>query len=133
MSNEPFRLAASPAGAPSDSAPTSPSAAKPTPRSAAPPPRPSASSKPQPGPGGSHPPHGSHKAAPPEQTHAEDFYYVKQIQARTKLVIVLRDGEEIQGIIEWYDKTCIKVTPNNDPPVVIYKAAIKYMYKQSEG
>jgi len=25
------------------------------------------------------------------------------------MVIVLQDGEEVHGIIEWYDKTCIKV------------------------
>ena len=73
------------------------------------------------------------KPVPPDQTNAENFYYVKQIQAKTKLVIVLRDGEEIQGVIDWYDRACIKVTPNSDPPVVIYKSAIKYMYKQSEG
>ena len=25
------------------------------------------------------------------------------------MVIVLRDGEEIHGVIEWYDKHCLKV------------------------
>src|ERR1700740_803199 len=31
------------------------------------------------------------KTPPPEQTHAENFYYQKQIQAKTRMVIVLRD------------------------------------------
>ncbi len=40
---------------------------------------------------------GGRKAAPPEQTNAENFYYQKQMQAKTPMVIVLRDGEEIHG------------------------------------
>jgi host factor-I protein len=48
-------------------------------------------------------------------------------------VIVLRDGEEIHGVIEWYDKSCIKVNRDGgDPNLLIYKPAIKYMYKESE-
>ena len=52
---------------------------------------------------------GGRKAAPPEQTNAENFYYQKQMQSKTPMVIVLQDGEEIHGVIEWYDKACIKV------------------------
>ncbi len=77
---------------------------------------------------------GGKKAAPPEQTNAENFYYQKQMQSRTPMVIVLRDGEEVRGIIEWYDRTCIKVSRDNgDPNLMIYKPAIKYMYKEGEN
>ncbi len=77
---------------------------------------------------------GGRKPAPPEQTNAENFYYQKQMQSHTPMVIVLRDGEEIHGVIEWYDKTCIKVLRSNgDPNLMIYKPAIKYMYKEGEG
>ena len=50
------------------------------------------------------------KLAPPEQTHAENFYYQKQMQTKTPMVLVLQDDEEVHGIIEWYDKYCLKVT-----------------------
>jgi host factor-I protein len=74
------------------------------------------------------------KAAPPEQTNAENFYYQKQMQSKTPMVIVLRDGEEVHGIIEWYDKTCIKVIrENGGPNLMIYKPAIKYMFKEDES
>ena len=74
------------------------------------------------------------KLAPPEQTHAENFYYQKQMQSRTPMVIVLRDGEEVHGIIEWYDKTCIKITrEDGGPNLMIYKPAIKYMFKEEEN
>jgi sRNA-binding regulator protein Hfq len=77
---------------------------------------------------------GGKKMAPPEQTNAENFYYQKQMQSRTPMVIVLRDGEEVRGIIEWYDRTCIKVNrENGEPNLMIYKPAIKYMYKEGEN
>jgi sRNA-binding regulator protein Hfq len=74
------------------------------------------------------------KPAPPEQTNAENFYYQKQMQARTPMVIVLQDGEEVHGIIEWYDRTCLKVNrEGGEPNLLIYKPAIKYMYKEGEN
>jgi host factor-I protein len=73
------------------------------------------------------------KNAPPEQTHAENFYYQKQMQSKTPMVVVLQDGEEIHGVIEWYDKTCIKVNRIGASNLLIYKPAIKYMYKESEA
>ncbi len=73
------------------------------------------------------------KTPPPEQTHAENFYYQKQMQAKTPMVIVLTDGETVHGVIEWYDKHCIKITRNGQPNVLIYKPSIKYIYKESES
>src|SRR3954465_12694356 len=40
---------------------------------------------------------GAKKTTPAEQTHAENFYYLKQIATKTPLVVVLRDGEEVHG------------------------------------
>jgi host factor-I protein len=72
------------------------------------------------------------KLAPPEQTHAENFYYQKQMQGKTPMVIVLQDDEEVHGVIEWYDKYCLKVNRTGEPNLLIYKPSIKYMYKESE-
>ena len=79
------------------------------------------------------PVNGGKKAPPPEQTHAENFYYQKQMQAHTPMVLVLHDGEEIHGVIEWYDKYCLKVNRNGASNLLVYKPSIKYMYKESEG
>ena len=76
---------------------------------------------------------GGKKTAPPEQTNAENFYYQKQMQAKTPMVVVLQDGEEIHGIIEWYDRNCIKMNRNGQPNLMIYKPCIKYMFKESEN
>lgn len=69
------------------------------------------------------------RSPPPEQTNAENFYYLKQMQSKTPMVIVLKDGEELHGVIEWYDKCCLKVNRENEPNVLVYKPNIKYMYK----
>jgi len=73
------------------------------------------------------------KTAPPEQTHAENFYYQKQMQSKTPMVVVLQDDEEIHGVIEWYDKYCLKLNRTGAPNLLVYKPSIKYMYKESEA
>ena len=73
------------------------------------------------------------KPTPPEQTNAENFYYLKQMQSRTPMVVVLDTGEAIRGVIEWYDKNCIKVHRQNEPNLLIMKSSVRYMYKDSES
>jgi sRNA-binding regulator protein Hfq len=67
-----------------------------------------------------------------EGTHrqAELFYLQKQIQSQTPMVIVLEDGEHVEGCIEWYDRNSLKVRGRSK--TLIYKSAIKYMYKLGE-
>jgi hypothetical protein len=95
------------------------------------------------GDGGSHAPHrgAPHAAAavqvrkripPPLETSAEIFYYKKQIDAHTPMVIVLLDGEEIEGTIEWYDRGALKVNRKAAPNLLILKRNIKYMFKADE-
>ena len=69
---------------------------------------------------------------PPNETNAEIFYYKKQIDAHTVMVIVLLDGEEIEGTIEWYDRGALKVNRKSAPNLLVLKRNIKYMYKADE-
>ena len=88
--------------------------------------------------GGSRPQHGnngpapSKKPAPPESTHAENFYWVKQMQSCTPMAVVLENGEVLHGIVEWYDKDCIKLTRQGSPNLMIFKRVIKYVHKDGE-
>lgn len=65
------------------------------------------------------------------QRQAELFYLQKQIQSQTPMVIVLEDGELVEGHIEWYDRHALKV--RGRARTLVYKSAIKYMYKLGEG
>ena len=73
------------------------------------------------------------KANAPDQTHAENFYYQKQIQNKTAVVVVLKDGEQVQGMIEWYDRKCIKLNRNGASNLLLYKPSIRYIYKAAES
>src|SRR5262245_48027360 len=73
------------------------------------------------------------KRVPPEQTHAESFYYKKQMDNRTQMVLVLQDGEELRGTIEWYDRNCIKLHRTEGPNLLVLKHNVKYIYKAEEA
>ena len=73
------------------------------------------------------------RATPPEHTSAENFYYLKQMQNETSMVLVLQDGEELRGVIEWYDKACLKLNRPEGRNLLVYKDAIKYLYKDDEA
>ena len=72
------------------------------------------------------------KRVPPEQTNAEQYYYLKQMTNKTPMVVKLLDGVEIHGIIEWYDKHCVKINRVAEPNLLIPKHFIKYMHKEHE-
>jgi sRNA-binding regulator protein Hfq len=65
------------------------------------------------------------------QRQAELFYLQKQIQSQTPMVIVLEDGEHVEGTIEWYDRNSLKVRGRSRS--LVYKSAIKYMYKLGDA
>ncbi|MDQ3755940.1 MAG: hypothetical protein M3371_14560 [Acidobacteriota bacterium] len=72
------------------------------------------------------------KRVPPTETSAEIFYYKKQMDAHTVMVIVLQDGEEVEGTIEWYDRAALKVNRKSAPNVLLLKHNIKYMFKAED-
>lgn len=72
-------------------------------------------------------------ASHPEPSHAEVFYYQKQVQAQTSMVVVLDDGEQLDGIIEWFDKDAVKLRLTTLQRVLIYKSSIKFIYKIGEN
>lgn len=69
------------------------------------------------------------KSHPPFETHAENYYYLKQMNKKTPMAVVLQDGERVDGYVEWYDRNCIKLTRQDEPNLMIYKHSIKYLYK----
>ena len=74
----------------------------------------------------------TYAAAPAEQTFAENFYFQKQLQNKTLMTVLLKNGDTINGTIEWYDRNCLKLNRTGKPNLLLYKPAIRYMYKSSE-
>lgn len=75
-----------------------------------------------------------------DSSHAEVFYFQKQIQAQTRMIVMLENGEELEGVIEWYDRYAIKLRnvgrggPQSGARtrVLVYKDSIRYIYKAGE-
>ena len=72
------------------------------------------------------------KKIPPSETNAEIFYYKKQMDQHTLMVIVLLDGEEVEGTIEWYDRAALKINRKGAPNIMLLKHNIKYMFKAED-
>jgi host factor-I protein len=66
---------------------------------------------------------------PPERTSREADYYQDLIKNRTCLKVLLKDGNVIEGSLEYYDKTFLRITRENQPNAFIYKTDIKYFYE----
>jgi sRNA-binding regulator protein Hfq len=73
------------------------------------------------------------KTHPPSETFAENYYYLKQMNKKTHVSIVFVDGETIDGVIEWYDRNCIKLNRSDAPNLLIYKRSVKYIYKLEDA
>ena len=71
------------------------------------------------------------KPVPPDQTNAENFYYVKQMQAKTPMVFVLAGWRDTAR----RDRVVRPLLPQGEshrgPNILLYKPAIKYMYKEN--
>jgi hypothetical protein len=48
------------------------------------------------------------------------------------MVLVLLDGEEVEGTIEWYDRGALKINRRSAPNLLVLKRHIKYIYKAEE-
>ena len=68
----------------------------------------------------------------PASSHAEAFYFQKQVQQQTDMTVVLEDGEALHGTLEWYDRCAIKLRSGRQR-ILIYKASIKYLFKTSDA
>src|SRR5258708_1980465 len=70
-------------------------------------------------------------ARAPEQTF-EEAKYLKQLIENSKTVRVkLADGEEVVGIIEYYDQSFIRLTRIGEANLFIFKHDIKYLVEES--
>ena len=76
--------------------------------------------------------HANVEAHTPGSSHAEAFYFQKQMQQQTEMTVILEDGEELHGVIQWYDKCVVKLLVGRSR-VMIYKSVIKYLYKTSDA
>jgi len=66
---------------------------------------------------------------PAEQTFEEVKYLKRLIELKLPVCVKLSDGEEVRGVIEYYDQRFIRITRDGAPNLFIFKHDIKYLYE----
>jgi RNA chaperone Hfq len=51
------------------------------------------------------------------------------MQGKTHMMVHLTNGEQLEGVIEWYDRECLKLNRIGAPNLLLFKHCIKYMHK----
>ncbi len=70
------------------------------------------------------------KSRAPEQTFEEVRYLKHLIEGEIPVRIKLCEGEEVDGVIEYYDHSFIRITREGAPNLFIYKHDIKYLIEE---
>jgi host factor-I protein len=53
------------------------------------------------------------------------------IEQSTPVRVKMADGEEVRGVIEYYDQSFIRLTREGEPNLFIFKHDIKYIQEDS--
>ncbi len=65
------------------------------------------------------------KGAPSGDTGQEALYLKSLSERQVPVAIKLRDGEVVNGWIEYFDETMVRLTREGKPNLFIYKAQIR--------
>jgi len=72
---------------------------------------------------------GTSKTKAPEQTFEEARYLRKLSENQVPVRIRLTDNSEVEGTVEFYDVSFIRLTRKGEPNLFLYKHDIKYLYE----
>lgn len=63
----------------------------------------------------------------PEHTFEEAKYLKRLIEQQVPVRVRLSNNEEVDGIVEYYDASFIRITRKGEPNLFIFKHDIKYL------
>jgi len=69
------------------------------------------------------------KSKAPEQTFEEVKYLRYLIENEIPVCIRLSNNDEVQGLVEFFDASFIRITRHNEPNLFLFKHDIKYLYE----
>jgi hypothetical protein len=70
----------------------------------------------------------SAKSAPARGGSSHEVAYLRQlIEGEVPVVIKIKGGEEVDGVIEYYDNSFIRLTRNGHPNLFIFKKDILHL------
>ena len=71
----------------------------------------------------------SSKTKAPEQTLEESKYLKQLIDGGVRIRVKLSDNSELEGRVEFYDESFLRITREGEPNLFVYKHDIKYLYE----
>lgn len=71
------------------------------------------------------------KSTPPEETSQEAAYLKLLGEKQKPVTIKLADGEIVQGWIEYYDRSMLRLTREDKPNLFIFKHEIMYIVEDA--
>ena len=71
----------------------------------------------------------SSKTKAPEQTLEEPKYLKRLVDNGVPVRVKLINNDELDGIIEFYDESFIRLTRTGQPNLFVYKHDIKYLHE----
>jgi host factor-I protein len=69
------------------------------------------------------------KTKAPEQTLEETRYLRQLVDQQTMVRVRLTSNEEVEGRVEFFDLSFIRLTRDQQPNLFIFKHDIKYLYE----
>ncbi|HYO82838.1 MAG TPA: hypothetical protein VES20_15640 [Bryobacteraceae bacterium] len=71
----------------------------------------------------------SSKTKAPEQTLEENRYLRKLVDSRARVCLKLFTNEELEGQIEFFDESFLRLNRDGEPNLFIYKHDVKYLWE----
>ena len=68
------------------------------------------------------------KERPAEPGSAGSPWFARQVELATPVVLKLRDGEDLEGVLAWYDRACVRLDLPAGGHRVVQKRAIAYAF-----
>ncbi len=73
----------------------------------------------------------SSKTKAPEQTLEEVKYLKRLVDTAAPVRVKLTNNDELDGVIEFYDESFIRITRTGQPNLFVFKHDIKYLHELS--
>ena len=70
---------------------------------------------------------------PPDETYAEVSFLQELAEKRAPVRVRLKNNEDVEGFIEFFDANFIRLTRDSAPNLFIYKEQIKYICELHTG
>ena len=71
----------------------------------------------------------SSKTKAPEQTLAEPKYLRQLVEGRRVIALKLSDNSVLEGSLEFFDESFLRITRQDQPNLFIYKHDVKYLWE----